>query len=692
MTGLVRRFRRSEIGRLFKDSFYSGIWQGATAVADLVQIVLITHQLGLSEYGKLAIAIAFVVIVGQFFDLRVGVATTVAAARHIDEDPRRAAGVFQMSYLVDSSTGLLGFAVVAFLAPFVGPSLVGSGGTTLILLFALTLLVSTIDESSFTILRLLDRFRLIAVYTTALEALRIALVVVALAVFGTIESVALALVVQRAIAGLTSTVIAAVVFRRASGGISLTRPALAYAREDRAEMLRTMLHTNVVSYARLAQVQLPTVVLGAVSGASEAAVYKVGMAAANAVGKLADPAYIALLPRLARLWSAGRRAEIRRLIARLSAVSIPATAIAAVVLIVLRDPILRLLGGGEAGEAAGTVLILGAIAQVINAGLLWNIATLFAARQSRVVSRLAFAAAVVQTGALIPLANSSGADGAALAFLIGMVVVNVPATLLALRALRGEEMGVADLRDGNHGTRTWARALAAHPVALVAHRLGRPELTQDTLALAAAKHLYGSDVDLSAWREALRELSDSDLVPPAGDVGVGISHQVTLGRWLYAAVRTTRPDVVIETGVARGTSSWLILNALRKNGTGRLYSIDLPDHDPAMPYNVGHERRTGSVVPETLRDRWKLILADSAEALPEVIEEVDAVGLFFHDSEHTYEAMRREFLTVLPNLAPGGLIVSDDIQKNAAFADVTTLHGLRSFVFRKGGTARKPAR
>src|SRR5688572_21963338 len=93
---LVQRMGGTEIGRLFRDSFYSGIWQGATAAADLLQIVLITHELGLDAYGQLVIAIAFVVLVGQFFDLRVGVATTIAAAKHVEQDPRRAAGVFQL--------------------------------------------------------------------------------------------------------------------------------------------------------------------------------------------------------------------------------------------------------------------------------------------------------------------------------------------------------------------------------------------------------------------------------------------------------------------------------------------------------------------------------------------------------------------------------------------------------------------
>ena len=152
---------------------------------------------------------------------------------------------------------------------------------------------------------------------------------------------------------------------------------------------------------------------------------------------------------------------------------------------------------------------------------------------------------------------------------------------------------------------------------------------------------------------------------------------------------TAADAVVVETGVASGTSSWLILNALQKNEAGRLYSIDLPDHDPALPYNVGHTGGTGRAVPESLRSVWELILADSSKALPALISELGPVGVFFHDSEHSYDAMTREFETVLPKLEEGGVIISDDVQKNAAFAEVVARHGLRSFVFRKGGTARR---
>lgn len=215
------------------------------------------------------------------------------------------------------------------------------------------------------------------------------------------------------------------------------------------------------------------------------------------------------------------------------------------------------------------------------------------------------------------------------------------------------------------------------------------ESAQDAMVLSAARHVFGRDADLDPWREALSELDGDDLVPPVAQLSAGISHRVTLGRWLYAALRVTCPAAVVETGVASGTSSWLILNALARNGTGALCSIDLPNRDPTQPYNVGEETATGRVVPDSLRPRWQLSLGDSRVLLPKLLAETGPPGLFFHDSDHSLEAMTREFETVLPRLEPGGLIVSDDVQKNRAFARVTRSHGLRSFTFRKGGTARK---
>ena len=429
-----RHARAGELGGLAGDSFFVGIWQGAISVADLVQIALVTHALGLHQYGRLALVISFVMLVGQFFDVRVGAAATTFGAQRLQaRDLAGATGVFQLSYLIDASTGILGFAVVAALAPLVGANLVGQGGALLVLLYASTLLISTVDESSITVLRLLDRFRLIAAYTTGLQVLRVLFLVVALRVSHTLTAVLLALLAFDLARAIANALAAGLVFRHSTGR-PLTRSAISSFREKR-QMLRMVFHTNVVSYARLAQAQLPTLLVGALGGVTQAGLYKVGTAAGAVVGRLSDPAYAAVLPRLSRMWAQGRVAEIRSLIGRATLVAAPAMAIAVAALLLLREPALRVLGGRGA-TAAGTVLVLVATAQAVNGALFWNVGLLFAAGRSGIVSLIALLGTVLQVGLLIPLVVAFEANGAAVALLVTLTTTNLAAALISIGVLR----------------------------------------------------------------------------------------------------------------------------------------------------------------------------------------------------------------------------------------------------------------
>lgn len=429
------RARRSQLGQLAGDSAYTSASHAAALGADLGVVILITHLMSLEAYGRFAVAMACVLLVGQVFDLRVGVAATLFGAQRIQKNVADAAGVFQFTYLVDGATGVVAFVVVAALAPILGPAVVGEQGTMLILLYALTLLASTVDESSVSVLRLLDRFPLLARYAVAAEALRLALVALAVVAVESLQAVMLSLVATRALAGLAGVILAARSFRAAGGG-SLFRPALSEIRADRPAMFRTMMHTNAVSYSRLAQTHLPTIMLGGLAGSFQAGIYKIGMGAATLVARAADPFYAALLPRLSRLWAENRIADIRKLVRQATTVVLPAIAVAAGLLILLREPVLQVLGGDQASELAGTVLIFGAIGHLVNSGLFWNIGVLFAAGRSHVVSRIAIGSALVQALLLVPLIIWFEATGAALAFLITMAALNTVATLRALTAIR----------------------------------------------------------------------------------------------------------------------------------------------------------------------------------------------------------------------------------------------------------------
>ena len=433
LRGSLRRFRATEFGGLARDSFHVGIWQAAISVADLVQLTLITHVLGLTEFGRLALVMSFVVVVGQFFDVRVGTAATrFGAGRLAAGDVEGLSGLLQLSFLIDVLTGVLGFLFVAALAPFVGPPLVGGNGTSLILLYGLTLLISTADESCFSILRLMDRFRLLAGCGVGLEVLRVGMIGAALAISPSLMSVLLALVAYDLVGAATNFFVANLVFARIFGR-SLRRPSLSAFNEKR-RMIRMVLHTNVVSYVRIAQVQLPTLLLGILSTTTQVAIYKVGSAAATMVGRLADPGYAAVLPRLSRLWASGRRDDVRYLVARSTVAAAGVMGVALFVVILLRDPILRLLGG-SGGSAGATVLVLVGIGQAVNGVLFWNTGLLFAAGRAGAVAGIAAVGAAIQVGLLVPLVAFFEANGAAAALLTSYLLTNLVATVLALRTI-----------------------------------------------------------------------------------------------------------------------------------------------------------------------------------------------------------------------------------------------------------------
>ena len=211
--------------------------------------------------------------------------------------------------------------------------------------------------------------------------------------------------------------------------------------------------------------------------------------------------------------------------------------------------------------------------------------------------------------------------------------------------------------------------------------------------LHKAKILQGAKYNKKMWLSALNEIENFDLVPlndleKQGSKFRGNSIDTLLGKWIYCIIRVCKPKVVIETGVAHGFSSWCILNALNKNEYGKLFSIDLPSKDTDFNYNINNYGvDPGWLVPKELKSKWKLMLGDTKDLLPSVLDELKKVDIFFHDSDHSYENMKFEFETVLPYVSKNGYIISDDIDKNSAFEEFVYKNNLLSFVFRsKGGT------
>ena len=77
--------------------------------------------------------------------------------------------------------------------------------------------------------------------------------------------------------------------------------------------------------------------------------------------------------------------------------------------------------------------------------------------------------------------------------------------------------------------------------------------------------------------------------------------------------------------------------------------------------------------------------------LPKVLQGVEKVDLFLHDSVHQYDFMMKEFETVWPKIPVGGLLLADDVflKNHAVVHDFSTAHKHSFRTFLQMGILRK---
>jgi hypothetical protein len=142
-----------------------------------------------------------------------------------------------------------------------------------------------------------------------------------------------------------------------------------------------------------------------------------------------------------------------------------------------------------------------------------------------------------------------------------------------------------------------------------------------------------------------------------------------LCRAVWCVVLHTRPEVVIETGVAHGVTSRITLEALAQNQLGHLWSIDLP-----FPFDHRLHEETGIAVTDACRSRWSYLAGSSKQQLPPLIDRVGRVQVFIHDSLHTAENTVFEMEKAASAMPAGGVMLVDDIDSHNGFATFASRH------------------
>jgi predicted O-methyltransferase YrrM len=181
---------------------------------------------------------------------------------------------------------------------------------------------------------------------------------------------------------------------------------------------------------------------------------------------------------------------------------------------------------------------------------------------------------------------------------------------------------------------------------------------------AAANSVEGLRREYEELTEEVRARFDRGAATLARTENRGLESRTSLT--LYASARLSRPATILETGVADGWSTFLLLHAVARNGSGSVHSVDI-------------HADVGALLTDDERRSWNFHQID--ERRPEagfraLVGRLPAVDFYFHDADHRYLGQRFEYEAVLPQTAEGAVLGSDDVQASPAFVEFCARHEL----------------
>ena len=145
---------------------------------------------------------------------------------------------------------------------------------------------------------------------------------------------------------------------------------------------------------------------------------------------------------------------------------------------------------------------------------------------------------------------------------------------------------------------------------------------------------------------------------------------------LYFLVRLIKAKNVLETGVSAGSSSRTILEALKINGNGKLYSSDLAIHLK--------KEQVGVLVSKSLHKDWFLTHEGDNQNLPIIFKKENRFDLIYYDSEKTYNG-KKKFHSEILKLPTPKIIVYDDIDRDSFFSESVKFYGYKYKIFNNAG-------
>lgn len=394
-----------------------------TALLSLAYVALAARALGIEQFGVLVLIHAYAQTVGEICKFQ-----SWQAVIHYGTGPLREGRLadfrhlLRFSLLLDLGSALggavIGVAGAAVLGPWLGWT---EAAVPAAMLYA-TSVAFMVMATPTGVLRLLDRFDLLAAQGNVGALVRLAGAGLAFAFGGGLVAFLAIWYAANLVACCTLFGSAWWQLRRRGCLRAVDRPTGGMA--GFPGLWKFVWTTNLNSTLNIGFKQLTVLLIGAMLGPREAALFRVARQVGDGIAKPARLLIPALYPELAHLWSSGKLGDLRRLVLQVAAVAGAAAALLISVVVVAAGPALLLIMGPDFVEGADIMIWIVAAAAIGVAGLPFEPLLISVGEASKALLMRAVTIAVYLPAALL-LVDRYGLTGAGIGILGGALLLFV---------------------------------------------------------------------------------------------------------------------------------------------------------------------------------------------------------------------------------------------------------------------------
>lgn len=426
------------LGRIFRNA---GALLGGKAVAGVMSLgtlAVTARGLGPELFGALILIHSYVKLFGGLTKFQSWQAVIHYGATSLERKrPDDLQRLIKFTTILDLASAVIGMALAMSLAGLVGAEL-GWGEDTVSLVMAYSLLIAvTIKATPIGVLRLFDRFKLIAMQTPLAPAVGLIGVSLAYVLDGGLTAYLAAWFAAGAVESATLVVLG----WRELGRQGLLRGlnfSLRGLVKPHPGLWRFVWAANIFTSLTAASSHLITLLLGWLLGPAAAGLFRIANQFASV---LVVPAAIlrrTIYPEFAKLTAKGDPRLVRKLMLRAGLISGSVAVVVVLVLVGIAEPLIRLIVGPAYVGAADLLVLIAASSAVMLYGFAIE-PVLFALGRPGIILRLSVIAAALNLVLIFFLVAEYGLVGAGMAALAGTVVYVGLSTMIALKKLKKKE-------------------------------------------------------------------------------------------------------------------------------------------------------------------------------------------------------------------------------------------------------------